>query len=82
MATHMAKIAITIDASLLLRLDSLIKKKHYKNRSQAIQTVVQAQVEKFEHRRLAAECDKLDVANEQALTEEGLTQDFTEWPDY
>ncbi len=59
MATHMAKIAITIDASLLQRLDSLIKKKYYKNRSQAIQIVVQAQVEKFEHRRLAAECDKM-----------------------
>ena len=27
---------------------------------------------------LAAECDKLDAASEQALAEEGLAQDFTE----
>ncbi len=30
MAVHMAKIAISIDASLLQRLGSLIKKKYYK----------------------------------------------------
>ncbi len=39
---------------------------------------MQAQVERFEHHRLAAECDKLDVIREQALAEEGLTQDFRE----
>ncbi len=82
MAKHMAKIAITIDSDLLERLDVLISKKYYKNRSQAIQKGVQIQVEKFEHLRLAAECDKLDPLSEQTLADQGLEQDFKEWPDY
>lgn len=82
MKQHMAKIAITIDSHLLLRLDALVEKHYFKNRSQAIQQVMQEQIEKLDHQRLAQECEKLDIHLEQSLADEGLSKDSKEWPDY
>jgi hypothetical protein len=39
-------------------------------------------LERLEHRRLAAECAKLDPVSEQALAEEGLGGDLAAWPAY
>ena len=82
MSHTMAKIAITIDAELLHRLDALVQKKYFKNRSQAIQQVVQKQVEKLEHHRLAQQCDKLEITSEQQMADEGLAEDMSTWQDY
>ena len=66
------KIAITIDKSILARLDRLVAEQVFANRSQAIEAVVEEKIERLEHRRLARECPKLDPAVEKTLAEEGL----------
>lgn len=82
MDQHMAKIAITIDAGLLQRLDLLVEQKHFKNRSQAFQQLIQKEVKTLEHDSLAVECSKLNIAAEQELADEELDMELNEWPDY
>ena len=77
-----AKIAVTLDAPLLTRLDRLVDGGLFPNRSQAIEAAVIEKLDRVEHRRLAAECAKLDPAAEQALAEEGLSADADAWPAY
>jgi hypothetical protein len=77
-----AKIAISIDPFCLERLDYFVKNKVFKNRSQAIQAAVIQELERLEHSRLAKECAKLDVHEEILLAEEGISEDFKEWPVY
>jgi metal-responsive CopG/Arc/MetJ family transcriptional regulator len=76
------KIAITIDKSILARLDSLVAEQVFANRSQAIEAVVEEKIERLENGRLARECAKLDPAVEKTLAEEGLIQELDEWPEY
>lgn len=82
MNQSMAKIAITLDASLLQRLDQLVEENHFKNRSQAFQQMALNAVKQFDHERLANECEKLDITAEQALADEGFDTELDEWPDY
>lgn len=70
MSAMAAKIAISIDSSLLERLDTFIQKKQFKNRSQAIQSVVEEAVNRLEHNRLTEECNKLDPAYERHMADE------------
>lgn len=77
-----AKIAVSIDSALLKRLDYFIKQKRFKTRSQAIQNAVAETIIRLENRRLATECEKLDVQDEQKLSEEGLDEDQNEWPEF
>jgi metal-responsive CopG/Arc/MetJ family transcriptional regulator len=77
-----AKIAISINRKALKRLDYYVKRKVFKNRSQAIQWAVILELDRLEHTRLAEECAKLDVNEERAMAEEGLGEDLLEWPKY
>ncbi len=77
-----AKIAISIDLNLLERIDSLVRKKIFPNRSKAIQEAVKEKIETLDKRRLARECAKLDPEFEQALADEGLKGDIESWPEY
>jgi len=77
-----AKIAISLDQQLLYRLDSLVKKERFPNRSQAIQEAVEEKLERMNKSRLAQECARLDPAFEKALAEEGLSEEISEWPEY
>ena len=80
MGTH--KVAISIEEDLLNKVDQLVKKKVFPNRSKAIQSAVREKIERLEHGRLARECAKLDSNNEEALAEEGLSADLEDWPEY
>lgn len=82
MSLHASKIAVTIDAELLHRLDSFVRAHAFKNRSQAVQQAVVEIVKRLEHRRLAEECAKLDLTEEQALANEQLPMDPSEWSEY
>ena len=73
------KIAITVDAELLKRLDRLVSERRFPNRSRAIQEAVREKMERMEKSRLASETAKLDRAFEQKLADEGLG-DLQEWP--
>ena len=76
------KVAITIDRETLIRVDALVSKSIFPNRSRAIQAAVGEKLARMERGRLAAECAKLDPKFEQALAEEGLGQELESWPEY
>jgi len=63
----------------LARVDSLVARRVFPNRSRAIQIALQEKLERQEGARLAAECAKLDPAYEQAMAEEGA--DLESWPE-
>ena len=81
MATTM-KIAISIDKKILNRIDRLVEKKMFTNRSRAIQTAIEEKISKLDKSRLAIESAKLNKAEEQQLSEESSQTDLTEWPEY
>ena len=77
-----SKVAISLDEFTLSRLDQLVKKRVFPNRSQAIEQAVAEKLARIEKSRLAQECAKLDPSFEKALAEEGLSEDLAEWPEY
>lgn len=76
------KVAITLDQDTLIRVDSLVAKSIFPNRSRAIQAAVSEKLARMERSRLAAECAKLDPKFEKALAEEGLGLELESWPEY
>ncbi len=77
-----SKIAITLDEELLVRLDRLVIERRFPSRSRVIQEAVEEKLNRLDRSRLARECAKLDPVFEQELAEEGLAEDFSEWPEY
>jgi metal-responsive CopG/Arc/MetJ family transcriptional regulator len=77
-----AKVAISLDELTLRRLDSLVKARVFRTRSEAIQKSVEEKLGRLEKSRLARECAKLRKTEEQAMAEEGLRSDANEWPAY
>jgi metal-responsive CopG/Arc/MetJ family transcriptional regulator len=78
----MARVTISIESGLLRRVDHLVKERVFSNRSQAVQAAVREKVARLDNNRLARECSKLDKAQEQALADEGLPSEVTEWLEY
>ena len=76
------KVAITLDREMLSRVDGLVSRSVFPNRSRAIQTAVAEKLARMERSRLASECAKLDPKYEKALAEEGLGQELEGWPEY
>jgi len=76
-----AKIAISLDALLLERVDRFVKEEVFPNRSQAIQAAVEEKLARLRKGSLARECAKLDPLFEIALAEEGLSEELSEWPE-
>jgi len=76
------KVAITLDAQLLDRVDELVARREFRNRSQAIETALAEKLARTQRTRLARECAKLDPADEKALAEEGLAGSSDSWPEY
>ena len=77
-----AKVAISIDESLVKRVDRLVKSKAFDSRSQAFQRAVEEKLARLDKTLLANECTKLNKRFERALVDEGLSGDVGEWPDY
>jgi len=76
------KIAITIEESLLERLDRLVRAGVFPNRSKALQAAAQEKLARMDRGRLSRECAKLSKRQERSLAEEGLSGEAGEWPDY
>ena len=76
------KAAITIEEGLLDRLDALVRRKVFTNRSRAIQEAVQEKLERIDRNRLAEECAKLDPSFEKAMADEGFSEELAAWPKY
>ena len=79
---NVAKVTISIDQSLLERIDRLVKLQMYPNRSQAVQAAIAEKLSRVDRTRLARECAKLDRAFERELADEGLAVEAAEWPAY
>ena len=77
-----AKIAISIEPSLLKRVDSLVTRKLFRSRSELFQVAVSEQIERLDDDALSRECAKLDPTEEQAFADIGLSTDLSEWPPY
>jgi metal-responsive CopG/Arc/MetJ family transcriptional regulator len=75
-----AKVAITLEETLLHELDGLVEKRVFTNRSKAIQEAIEDKLSRIKKTRLAAECAKLDPKVERDMSEEGMGLD--DWPNY
>lgn len=75
------KVALTIDSALLDRVDQLVARARFRNRSQAIETALAEKLARLARTRLAEECAKLDPEEEQQLANEALGADIA-WPEY
>lgn len=76
------KVAVTIEKNILTKLDRMVAEGKYPSRSSAVEDAVKEQIEKVQKSRLAREAAKLDPTYEQALADEGLAGDLSEWPEY
>lgn len=76
------KIAITLDEHFVGELDRLIDEHVFQNRSQAIQEAVREKLLRMKHTRLAEESAKLEPSFERRISEEGLSEDVKQWPEY
>jgi len=77
-----AKVALTLDAALLDRVDELVARHRFKNRSQAVESALAEKLARLARTRLAEECAKLDPAEEQRLADEGMAATAESWPEY
>jgi metal-responsive CopG/Arc/MetJ family transcriptional regulator len=77
-----AKFAISVDESLLKKLDRLVKKGLFPSRSRAFQSAMKEKIDRLERTRLARECAKLDKKSEQRLAEDISQAEFDSWPEY
>jgi metal-responsive CopG/Arc/MetJ family transcriptional regulator len=77
-----AKIAITLDERTVGRIDRLVRRKAYPNRSRAIEEAVEEKLDRLDRSRLARESANLDPAFEKAMAEEGLSEEIRDWPEY
>lgn len=64
------------------KIDGLVRKNIFPNRSRAIQEAVKDKIEKISKTRLARECAKLHSEEEIGIAEEGMDLEFDEWPEY
>lgn len=76
------KIAISVDEKIIKRVDRLVERKIFPNRSKAFQIAVEEKINRFDKIRLATESAKLNKVEEQDLSDEGLSEDYKEWPEY
>src|SRR5438093_11429176 len=74
-----AKVAITIEAQLLKRIDRLVAQRKFPNRSRATQEAVRDKLDRHERGRLARECAKLNRSAQQEQAGEGMAPDLGEW---
>ena len=76
------KVAISMDESLLQRLDKLVKTRSFRSRSQVVQEAVSEKISRMDKSALTRECAKLDRKSEQAMADEGLATEVSSWPKY
>ena len=77
-----AKLAISLDAGMLKKLDRLVDRHFFPSRSKAIQDALAEKLMKIDKSRLAIECGKLDPIEEKELAEEGIGSEAKEWEKY
>jgi len=79
---RVAKVTISIESTLLRKVDNLVKERFFSSRSQAIQSAVAEKVVRLDRNRLERECSKLVKAEERRMADLGLKAEVSEWPEY
>ena len=77
-----AKVAITLERSVLDELDELVRRRLFDNRSQAIEIAVVEKLERHKRVRLVSALNDLDPLEEASLADEGLQTELSSWPEY
>ncbi|MBL8141999.1 MAG: ribbon-helix-helix protein, CopG family [Acidobacteria bacterium] len=75
------KVALTLDSTLLERVDDLVARARFRNRSQAIETALAEKLARLGRTRLAEECARLDPVEERRFADEAWGAD-SPWPEY
>ena len=76
------KVAVTVDAALLERVDALVAARRFASRSQAVETALTDTVARAARTRLARECAKMNPREEQSVAEERFSGSRDTWPEY
>jgi len=76
------KVALTLDTDLLERLDDLVGRQQFRNRSQAVEAALADKLQRIARTRLARESAKLNPAEEKQLADEALVDALDAWPEY
>ena len=76
------KVAISMDETLLHRLDGLVKTRSFRSRSLVVREGVSEKISRMDTSALARERAKLDPKAEQVLADEGLVTEVSAWPKY
>jgi metal-responsive CopG/Arc/MetJ family transcriptional regulator len=76
------KVALTLDADLIDRVDELVAKQQFRNRSQAVEAALADKLQRLARTRLARESAKLNPAEEKKLAEDSLADALDAWPEY
>ncbi len=73
------KIAISIDAETVQRVDELVSSAGYPSRSRLFQDAVQDKLARLSRSRLAEQCALLDPAQEQEMADEFTPEELELW---
>lgn len=76
------KVAVSLDAKLVQRLNILVRQARFPNRSHAIEVALEEKLERLSRVQLARECAKLNPQQERELAEEGMKGELAAWPEY
>jgi metal-responsive CopG/Arc/MetJ family transcriptional regulator len=76
------KVALTLDKDLLERLDELVAKQQFRNRSQAVESALADKLHRLARTRLARESAKLNPKEEKRLADDALVDALDSWPEY
>jgi Arc/MetJ-type ribon-helix-helix transcriptional regulator len=76
------KVALTLDSDLLERLDELVDRRRFRNRSQAVEAALADKLKRLARTRLARESAKLNPREEKRLADDGFAEDLASWPEY
>lgn len=77
-----ARLAVTLDDSILNEVDSLVRRRLFPNRSQVIEPAVREKLARLARNRLADPCTLLDPNFDKALAEAGMGEEAEQWPAY
>ncbi len=82
--TSMAKtkVALSLDADLLIQVDELVARQKFRNRSQAVEAALSDKLHRLARTRLAREVAKLNPLDEKRLADESMADALDAWPEY
>lgn len=76
------KVALSLDSALVERVDELVVRRRFRNRSQAVEAALADKLQRLARTGLARESAKLNPREEKRLADEGLAEDLASWPEY